>query len=91
MLLLERRAKGDYSKDERLEQFPKFTEAPKVHKVSGLTPWSLYEAYVADVKPKAATVTRRRCVFLDLEKHFDGRAVSSTRGEDEAKGLGRWF
>jgi hypothetical protein len=73
--LMEKRAGGDYSPDQRLEQFPKFTEAPKLHKVTGLSPWALFEAYVADVKPKPATVNRQRCVFLHLQKQFDGREL----------------
>jgi hypothetical protein len=50
-LLLERRAQGDFSPDERLEQFPKFEVASKVPKApkvgEGLTPWKLFEAWVA--------------------------------------------
>lgn len=82
--LLERRAGGDYSPDKRLEQFPKFTEIPKPQKVTGLTPWALFKAYVDDARPQDATVNRWRVVFLDLEKRFEGRAASAI-GEDDAQ------
>jgi hypothetical protein len=79
--LLKRRAKGDYSPDRRLKEFPEFKEAPKPHKHTGLTPWTLFEAYVTAVQPQASTVNRWRAV---LEKHFEGRIASSI-SEDEAQ------
>lgn len=82
--LLERRAEGDYSPDKRLQQFPRFNEPPKPHKVTGLTPWTLFEAYVATVQPQVSTVDRWRGVFLDLERHFEHRAASSI-SEDDAQ------
>jgi len=82
--ILERRAAGDYSTDKRLEQFPKFsdTPAPKPHKRTGLTPWTLFEAYVAAKQPAPSTVNRWRVVFLDLEKRFDGCAASDITEDD---------
>ena len=66
--LLERRAKGDYSPDARLAQFPKFTDAPKAYKRTTLTPWALFGAYVAAMRPAKSTVTRWRAVFLHLRQ-----------------------
>ena len=82
--LLERRADGDYSADKRLQQFPELAEGPKHHKVTGLTPWSLFEVYVTTVQPQSSTVNRWRVVFLDLEKHFEGRPASAI-SEDDAQ------
>jgi integrase len=82
-LLLERRAQGDFSPDERLEQFPAFESAPKVPKVSeGLTSWKLFEVWVAAKQPGRATVDRSRSVFLHLDKHFEGRSANSITPDD---------
>ena len=74
--LLERRAKRDYSPDPRLAEFPKFTDAPKAYKRTTLTPWALFDAYVAAMQPAKATVTRWRAVFLHLDNHFTARPAS---------------
>jgi hypothetical protein len=42
--VLEKRANGDYSRDENPEVFPSFTEGPV--RPSGVTCWDLFEAYV---------------------------------------------
>ncbi len=84
-LLLERRARGDFSRDERLEQFPAFEKASKPLKdPTGLTPWKLFEAWVDAKKPAPATVDRWRGVFAALEKHFEGRTAASI-STDEAQ------
>ena len=84
VLLLERRAKGDYSVDERLKELPSFTapEPTKRHKQSGATPWSLFESWVDAKKPGRATVNRWRSVFLELEKHFEGRSISTITADE---------
>ena len=84
--LLKRRAAGDYSIDERLGQFPKFNDAPapKPYKRTGLTPWTLFDAYVNAKQPASSTVNRWRGVFLHLEDHFEHRSVSSIT-DDEAQ------
>jgi hypothetical protein len=64
ILLLERRAEGDYSSDERLLQFPANERAPKRHtEASGIAPWELFEAWVLARKPATATIDRWRGVF----------------------------
>jgi hypothetical protein len=74
VLLLKRRARGDFAKDRRPEQFPKFEPAPKSHKdPTGLTPWKLFDMWVEAKKPAPATVDRWRGVFVALQKHFEGR------------------
>lgn len=80
--LLERRAKRDYSPDTRIQTFPKF-ELDVPLSSEGLSPWQLFEAWVEKRKPAPATVTRWRGVFLDLDKHFAGRAAGSLK-DDEA-------
>ncbi len=80
--LLERRAKGDYGPDTRLEQFPKFTEAPKAYKRTALTPWALFGAYVAAMGPAKSTVTRWRVVFRHLNKNFNARPASEITNDD---------
>ena len=83
VLQMERRAKGDYSRDERLDQFPAFTGSPlKHHKQDGLTPWTLFAAWEDAKKPGRASVNRWRSVFLDLEKHFAGRDANSITTEE---------
>ncbi len=83
VLLLERRARGDFEKDERLEQFPKFDAALKPHKdPTSLTPWSLFEMWVDAKKPTPATVNRWRDVFAGLQKHFEGRTAGSISAEE---------
>src|SRR6516225_8263457 len=83
VLQMERRAKGDYSRDARLEQFPVFTGSPrKQHKQDGLTPWTLFAAWEDAKKPGRASVNRWRSVFLDLEKHFAGRDANSITTEE---------
>jgi len=85
-LLLERRAQGDFSPDERLEQFPTFEEPPKVPKVykgaAGLTPWKLFEAWIEAKKPNGSTINRWRSVFQNLDKHFEGRSAKSITTDD---------
>jgi integrase len=91
VLQMERRAKGDYSQDARLDLFPAFTGSPlKSHKQGGLTPWALFEAWLDAKKPQRATIHRWRSVFLDLEEHFAGRdadAITTDQALAWAEGL----
>jgi hypothetical protein len=81
--LLERRARGDFAKDRRPEQFPKFEPAPKPHQdPTGLTPWKLFDMWVKTKKPAPATVDRWRGVFVALQKHFEGRTAGSITTEE---------
>ena len=83
VLLLKRRARGDFIKDRRPEQFPKFEPAPKPHKdPTGLTSWKLFEMWVEAKKPAPATVDRWRGVFVALQKHFEGRMAGSITTEE---------
>jgi hypothetical protein len=76
--LLQRRARGDYSADERLGHFPKF-EADKRRGNGGKTSWELFEGWVASAQPQPSTINRWRGVFEDLDEHFDGRAADSPK------------
>jgi hypothetical protein len=55
--LLQRRAKGDYSADDRSQHFPKF-EPDKPPGSAGKTCWELFEDWVAAAQPQASTVNR---------------------------------
>ncbi|MCK1578154.1 hypothetical protein IVB03_00820 [Bradyrhizobium sp. 168] len=66
--VLEKRANGDYSRDENPATFPEFKDGPV--RASGLGCWELFEAYVLAVKPAPTTVMRWRAVFLAMQQHF---------------------
>ena len=63
---LQRRAEGDYSPDDRPQQFPQFTRQEK----TSVSPWALFDQWVKEAKPAASTVNRWRSVFLALEAKF---------------------
>jgi integrase len=66
LALLARRARGDHGPDKWAEQFPRYegTADPS------LTPWSLFERWIAKAKPASSTVDRWRGVFLRLQSDF---------------------
>jgi hypothetical protein len=66
LALLARRARGDFGPDKWAEQFPRYegTADPR------LTPWSLFERWIAKAKPASSTVDRWRAVFLRLQSDF---------------------
>jgi integrase len=66
--LLERRANGDYSRDDTPDSFPVFTDAPT--RGTGISCWDLFEAFVKAIKPADNTVQRWRAVFLEMQRHF---------------------
>lgn len=66
--VLEKRANGDYSRDENPSTFPEFKDGPV--RASGVGSWELFEAYVLAVKPAPTTVMRWRAVFLAMQQHF---------------------
>ncbi len=88
IVLLERRAGGDYETDERPAQFPKFEGGPRPS-TTGMSPWALFEAWVKAAKPAPSTVTRWRAVFLDLEKRLadDPAALTEDAARDWARKL----
>ena len=81
VLLLERRAEGDYSADERPQQFPKFNGG-RLAASGALTPWQLFEAWNKAKEPAPSTISRWRVVFLDLEKRFSNDAISEEAARD---------
>jgi len=83
ILLLERRALGDYSTDERPSQFPKFS-GRSVKPGSGMSPWTLFEAWVKASQPAKATVNRWRSVFIDLQQRCSSTNVIDW-AEDDAR------
>jgi integrase len=71
--LLIRRAKGDYSKDEHPKKFPSFDQTPD----PSLTPWTLFERWVAEERPAGSTADRWRGVFLKLREDFPGQCAAT--------------
>ncbi len=78
---LGRRAEGDYSPDVRVERHPEFRKAAP-EKRAGLSPWSLFEAWVKERKPGDATVNRWRAVMRGLDAFFEGRDIAAITAED---------
>ncbi|MCK1479027.1 tyrosine-type recombinase/integrase [Bradyrhizobium sp. 197] len=68
VLLLERRANGDYSRDDTPDSFPIFTDGPV--RASGVSCWNLFEAFVKATQIAPKTVTRWRSVFLEMQREF---------------------
>lgn len=66
--VLERRANGDYSRDDTPDSFPQFTDGPV--RGSGVSCWELFEAFVTATTPAPNTVTRWRAVFLEMQREF---------------------
>jgi integrase len=66
--VLERRANGDYSRDDTPDSFPAFTEGPT--RGTGVSCWELFEAFVLAKKPAPRTVTRWRAVFFEMQREF---------------------
>jgi integrase len=66
--VLERRANGDYSRDETPDGFPPFTDGPT--RGTGVSCWELFEAFVNATKPADKTITRWRAVFLEMQREF---------------------
>jgi integrase len=66
--VLERRANGDYSRDDTPDSFPPFTEGQA--RAAGVSCWELFEAFVTATTPAPNTVTRWRAVFLEMQREF---------------------
>ena len=81
LLLLERRAKGDYSPDTTPETFPAFT-GTREGNAQGLNCWQLFEAFVADTKLKASTISRWRTVFFAMQVEFPHTSAAAITEAD---------
>jgi hypothetical protein len=80
--LLQRRADGDYSRDEMPDTFPGFTNS---HAPGPSTScWDLFEAYVNATKPAATTIQRWRVVFIEMGREFSEVGAEGI-GEDAAR------
>jgi integrase len=89
--LLGRNAAGDYSPDQHLHTLPTYRRkserpkaAPQSAARSGKTAMQLFEAYILATKLAAATVKRRRGVFIALDAHLAGRDFDAL-SDDEAQ------
>jgi hypothetical protein len=81
LLLLERRAKGDYEPDELPKSFLSFSPN---HSRSGLTPWELFEGWIKAKHPAHSTIESWRTVFKALTRDFPDRSASAIT-PDEAQ------
>ncbi len=84
--LLARRARGDYGADRWAERFPR-SETPAD---SSLTPWTLFERWIAKAEPAVSTVDRWRAVFQKLAADFPNTSAAALLPEqmrDWANGL----
>ncbi len=71
--LLARRARGDYGPDKWAEQFPRSEESTDPN----LTPWALFERWIAKAKPAASTIDRWRAVFRRLQSDFPNTSAAA--------------
>jgi integrase len=86
--VLERRANGDYSRDDTPDSFPLFTDGPS--RGTGLNCWELFEGYVDATKRAPQTVSRWRAVFLQMQMYFadvPADAISEDRARTWIAGL----
>jgi integrase len=74
-----RRTEGDFGPDEYEKRFPNTAEATTD---SGLTPWQLFESWVAARKPSPGTVENWRYMLRSLDEHFEGRSAASVMPEE---------
>jgi integrase len=73
-----RLAEGDFSPDKYAERFPKFVEGAD----TGITPWQLFENWVAQRKPAYGTIESWRYVLQALTEHFADRSAASIMPEE---------
>ena len=75
--MLERQAKGDFSRDAYPDTFPAYVDQRRGAS-DGMSCWDLFGAYVAARKPAAGTISRWRAVFKHLQIAFPGSAGALT-------------
>jgi hypothetical protein len=75
IILLQRRASGDYSPDQHLQTLQEYREAAPQSAVSrsGTTAMQLFEGYISASKLAAGSVVHWRVVFITLDRHLAGR------------------
>jgi integrase len=83
LLLLERRAEGDYEPDDLPRQFPPYPSAQRGPD-NGRSPWDLFEAWIKAIEPAQSTIESWRTVFRALAKDFTDRSAASIT-PDEAQ------
>ena len=71
--LLARRGRGDYGPDKWVEQFPRHETSTDPN----LTPWTLFERWIAKAKPARSTVDRWRAVFRRLQSDFPNTSAAA--------------
>jgi len=79
--LLERRARGDYGRDELPYTFPKFASQAQ-QRATGLTPEDLFEAWIKARQPAHSTIESWRVVFKALGQRFPDRPAASIKADE---------
>jgi integrase len=83
---LERRARGDYARDELPDTFPKFAPQGRKRDV-GLSPEELFEAWRKSRKPAHSTIESWQVVFRALALRFPDRSAASIRADEAQQWL----
>lgn len=65
----------------------KLTERRSIRLKTEHGPWALFEQWVTEAKPAAATINRWRTVFLDLEAKFGQRMITEDDAREWARAL----
>ena len=74
----ERLSRGDYSPDSYRERFPRMAGGTD----TGVTPWELFQKWVAERKPEPGTIESWRYPLRALEDHFKDRSAASIMPEE---------
>jgi integrase len=85
VLLLERRAVGDYSQDPLPNSFPKFVPRDQAKTETGQKPSELFEAWVNARQPAHGTVESWSTVFNALTRAFPERSASAITPDEAQK------
>jgi integrase len=86
LLLLERRARNDYTPDELPKSFPQFAPHASLPQ-TGPTPQQLFDAWVKARRPAHSTIESWRTVFNALSRAFPNRPAASVTADEAQQWL----